>query len=186
LINNGVKPRGVVVGTHDGEFGEWVPLVRNFMSDMLLVEASQKQFDKLHQNFMDKPGITFLNDLITTDGSDVIFYEGGGGWTNSIVKESIENYVDSSSIKSTNRTSVSINQLINEVSVNGPVKWLHLDVEGLDDKLILSIKEELLPELLVYENENIGDESNDMVRTYLESKGYVVHNSNRNVIALRK
>jgi hypothetical protein len=94
--------------------------------------------------------------------------------------------VDSSSIKSTNRTSVSINQLINEVSVNGPVKWLHLDVEGLDDKLILSIKEELLPELLVYENENIGDASNDMVRTYLESKGYVVHNSNRNVIALRK
>ena len=35
-------------------------------------------------------------------------------------------------------------------------------------------------------NENIGDESNDIVRTYLESKGYIVHNSNRNVIALRK
>ena len=27
LINSGKRPKGFVIGTHDGEFGEWVPLV---------------------------------------------------------------------------------------------------------------------------------------------------------------
>jgi hypothetical protein len=176
---------GIAIGTHNGMTGEWVGPINKGLIKGTLVEASDPQYKDLHKYYNNKTWVKCRKELVTTDGSDVIFYEGGGGWTNSIVKESIENYVDSSLIRQTNRTSISINTLIEEVSVDGPVKWLHLDVEGLDDKLILSIKEELLPELLVYENENIGDESNDMVRTYLESKGYVVHNSNRNVIALR-
>jgi hypothetical protein len=176
---------GIAIGTHNGMTGEWVGPINKGLIKGTLVEASDPQYKDLHKYYNNKTWVKCRQELITTDGSDVIFYEGGGGWTNSIVKESIENYVDSSLIRQTNRTSISINSLIEEVSIDGPVKWLHLDVEGLDDKLILSIKEELLPELLVYENENIGDESNDMVRTYLESKGYIVHNSNRNVIALR-
>ena len=84
-----------------------------------------------------------------------------------------------------NTGSTSINDLIRNVSQDGPVRWLHLDVEGLDDKLILSIEESLLPEILVYENENIGDESNNEVRNYLVSKNYKVTNSGRNVIAYR-
>ena len=54
--NKGIKSNGLVIGTHDGEFGEWVPLVRNFMSDMLLVEASEMQFNKLKHNFEGKDG----------------------------------------------------------------------------------------------------------------------------------
>ena len=183
---NNRNSNGLAIGTHNGMTGEWVGPINKGLIRGTLVEASDPQFNELTKYYNNKSWIKCRKDLVTTDGSDVIFYEGGGGWTNSIVKESIENYVDSSLIRQSYRTSVSINDLIQEVSVDGPVKWLHLDVEGLDDKLIISIKEELLPELLVYENENIGDESNDMVRNYLESKGYVVHNSNRNVIALKK
>jgi hypothetical protein len=177
---------GVAIGTHNGMTGEWVGPINKGLIKGTLVEASGLQFNDLYKYYKNKTWIKCRKELITPDGSDVIFYEGGGGWTNSIVKESIENYINPSEIISTPRSSVSINNLIEEVSLDGPVRWIHLDVEGLDDKLILSIREELLPEILVYENENIGEKSNDEIRTYLESKGYSVWDSNRNVIALRK
>ena len=150
-----------------------------------LVEASTTQFNDLYKFYNNKTWVKCVQDLVTTDGSDVTFYEGGEGWTNSIVKESIESYVPSEYITSQMRSSISINNLIKNVSQDGPVKWLHLDVEGLDDKLILSIDEDLLPEILVFENENIGNESNNVVRSYLESKNFKVVNSGRNVIAFK-
>jgi hypothetical protein len=76
--------------------------------------------------------------------------------------------------------------LIKETSADGPVRWIHLDVEGLDDKLILTIEPSLLPEILVYENENIGKNSNTEVKDYLEGKGYSVTYSGRNVIAYKR
>jgi hypothetical protein len=183
LNNRGAN--GLAVGTHNGMTGEWVGPINKGLIRGTLIEASDVQYADLLKYYDNKSWVKCRRDLITEDGSDVIFYEGGAGWTNSIVKESIEAWVNPELITATNRSSVSINQLIGEASSDGPVRWLHLDVEGLDDKLILSIKEELLPELLVYENENIGDESNDGIRIYLESKNYTVTTSGRNIIAYR-
>jgi hypothetical protein len=171
LINRGVKPRGVVVGTHDGEFGEWVPLVRNFMSDMLLVEASQKQFDKLFQNFMGKPGITFLNDLITTDGSDVEFFEGGAGYTNTVVERVIRHW-ETEEVHSSTRTSTSFNTLIESY---GKIDWLHLDVEGLDARLLMSLKEENIPNFIIFEDYNLDPEEFVRVSTFFKDKGFKLH-----------
>jgi hypothetical protein len=171
LINNGIKPRGVVVGTHDGEFGEWVPLTRHFMSDMLLVEASQKQFDKLYQNFSDKPGITFLNDLITTDGSDVEFFEGGAGYTNTVVERVIRHW-ETEEVHSSKRTSTSFNSLIDGY---GKVDWLHLDVEGLDAKLLMSLKEENIPNFIIFEDYNLDPDEFSRVSTFFRDKGFKLH-----------
>ena len=171
LINRGVKPRGIVVGTHDGEFGEWVPLVRNFMSDMLLVEASQKQFDKLYQNFSDKPGITFLNDLITTDGSDVEFFEGGAGYTNTVVERVIRHW-ETEEVHSSKRTSTSFNSLIESY---GKVDWLHLDVEGLDAKLLMSLKDEHIPNFIIFEDYNLDPEEFSRVSNFFKDRGFKLH-----------
>ena len=171
LINRGIKPRGVVVGTHDGEFGEWVPLVRDFMSDMLLVEASQKQFDKLHQNFIGKPDITFLNDLITTDGSDVEFFEGGAGYTNTVVERVIRHW-ETEEVHSSKRSSTSFNNLIEGY---GKVDWLHLDVEGLDAKLLMSLKDEHIPNFIIFEDYNLDPEEFNRVSTFFKDKGFKLH-----------
>ena len=45
-----------------------------------------------------------------------------------------------------------INKLITESSKNGNVKWIHIDVEGLDGELIYAIDNNLLPELLLFES----------------------------------
>jgi hypothetical protein len=174
LINRGNKPRGIVIGTHDGEFGEWVPLVRDFMSDMLLVEASQKQFDKLHQNFIDKPGITLLNDLITTDGSEVDFFEGGAGYTNTVVERVIRHW-ETEEVSSSKRTSTSFNDLIEGY---GKIDWLHLDVEGLDAKLLMSLKEENIPNFIIFEDYNLEPDEFNLVSTFFKNKGFKLHSEN--------
>ena len=169
LINKGMRPKGLVIGTHDGEFGEWVPLVRNFMSDMVLVEGSEKQFNVLKNNYEGKQGVTLLHNLVTTDGSEVDFFEGGAGYTNSVVKRVIEHW-ETEEIHSTKRSSVAINDLI-----DGKLDWLHLDVEGLDAKLILAIDSDKLPDFIIYEDFNLDEDEKNRLINHLESKGYVLH-----------
>lgn len=172
LINKGIRPKGLVIGTHDGEFGEWVPLVRNFMSDMLLVEGSEKQFSVLKNNYEGKQGIQLLHKLVTTDGSEVEFFEGGAGYTNSVVKRVIDHW-ETEEIHSTKRSSIAINDLINENLQK--IDWLHLDVEGLDGKLILAIDAEKLPDFIIYEDFNLEEEEKKSLTNYLENKGYILH-----------
>ena len=183
---NNKGSNGLAIGTHNGMTGEWVGPINKGLIKGTLIEASDAQYFDLLKYYDNKSWIKCRKELITEDGSDVIFYEGGAGWTNSIVKESIETWVNPGLITATNRSSVSINQLIRETSVDGPVRWIHLDVEGLDDKLILTVDPSLLPEILVYENENIGENSNTEVKDYLEDKGYSVTYSGRNVIAHKR
>jgi hypothetical protein len=176
LINKGIKPKGLVIGTHDGEFGEWVPLVRNFMSDLVLVEGSEKQFTELKNNYQGKQGVTLVNNLVTTDGSDVEFYEGGEGYTNTVVKRVIE-YWEKAEIRATMRSSISINNLIFDhfSAYDKKLDWLHLDVEGLDAKLLLSIDEDKLPDFIIYEDFNLGEEEKKQLTDYLQNKQYKIH-----------
>ena len=51
LISDGIFPKGLVIGTHDGEFGEWVPVVKNRDANVILVEATDNQFQKLKKNY---------------------------------------------------------------------------------------------------------------------------------------
>jgi hypothetical protein len=169
LINKGIRPKGLVIGTHDGEFGEWVPLVRNFMSDMVLVEGSEKQFNVLKNNYEGKQGVTLLHNLVTTDGSEVEFFEGGAFYTNSVVKRVIEHW-ETEEIHSTKRSSIAINDLI-----TNKLDWLHLDVEGLDAKLLLAIDSEKLPNFIIYEDFNLDENEKNTLINYLESKGYILH-----------
>jgi len=43
-----------------------------------LVEGSETQYNRLIKNYGDRNGVEMIFDLITPDGSDVEFFEGGG------------------------------------------------------------------------------------------------------------
>jgi hypothetical protein len=182
LINRGVRPRGIAIGTHDGEFGEWVPLVPESLSDILLVEASQKQFAKLCDNYSGLSGITLMNDLITTDGDEVEFFEGGKGYTNSVVERVIRNW-ETEEINSSKRTSTSFNDLIEGY---GKVDWLHLDVEGLDAKLLMSLKSEHLPDFIIFEDNNLDESDEKSIPNFFTSKGFKLHSENGICMATRQ
>lgn len=169
IINQGRKPKGLVIGSHDGEFGEWVPLVRNFMSDIVIVEASDKQFQKLTENYSGKDGVKLMKEIVTPDGKDVIFFEGGAGYTNTIIERVIRSW-ETEEIKSVNSKSISINQLIEENFEK--LDWLHLDVEGLDAKLLLSLDKKFLPNFIIYEDYNLENKEREEIDFYFGSLGY--------------
>ena len=179
---NNIGANGIAIGTHNGMTGEWVGPVNKGKIKATLVEASEQQYKEL-LNFYDKKSwINCVQSLITTDGKDVVFYEGGAGFTNSLSKEIIEKHIPSSIITETIKPSKSINDLIIDSSEQGPVKWLHIDVEGMDGELIYAINDELLPELLLFESLHMDNEYYDNLCNYLTNKGYSITKSGWNTI----
>jgi hypothetical protein len=183
LLRYNVKPHGLAIGTHDGEFGEWVPSVLEHKTSATLVEASYQQFNKLKDNFKTLTNVILKNNLITTDGKLVEFFEGGRGYTNSIVERVIKSW-ETEQISSSMKDSVAINELIKSTP-NGYIDWLHLDVEGYDPQLIMAIDLDLLPNLIIFENNNLKNEDKIMIFEYMENKGYNLFHEPVSTLALK-
>jgi hypothetical protein len=180
IFNTGRMPKGIAVGTHDGLFGEWVPCILEGITEAVLVEASQPQFEKLKEGYGKFDNVKLVNSLITTDGKPVEFFEGGRGYTNSVVERVIKGW-EKGEIKSTIKESISIMDLI-----DGTIDWLHTDVEGYDADLIKSIPVEKLPKFIIFEHENLEPEKNSEIRKYLENAGYDLNYQNVSCICLKK
>ena len=174
LTNQGKTPRGLAIGTHDGAFGEWVPVATDEISRIILVEGSKPQYTKLVENFKSNKNLKFIDEIVTPDGNDVTFYEGGKGYTNSIVERVIRSW-ETEEIHSTKRKSISLNDIIKETMI-GDIDWLHLDVEGLDAKLIMSMDESYpLPKFIIFEHENLESTERSLVNAWLETRKYKLH-----------
>ena len=63
LLRYNIKPHGLAIGTHDGEFGEWVPSVLEHKTSATLVEASTPQFEKIKTNFITLANVILINKL---------------------------------------------------------------------------------------------------------------------------
>ena len=172
VMSNGKFPKGLVIGTHDGEFGEWVPIVQKRECEVILVEASNKQFQKLTSNYRKNSLVKPIQQLITPNGGQVEFFEGGEGYTNTVVEKVIRHW-EKEEIKSTKKDSISITDLILE-EMDGDIDWLHLDVEGLDAKLIMGIDETKvkLPNFIIFEDYNLTNEEKNEIYGYLHVRGY--------------
>ena len=179
IYNSGRRPKGVAVGAHDGLFGEWVPCVLDDITDVTLIEASLPQFEKLKNNFNDFNNIKFLNSLITTDGKPAEFFEGGLGYTNSVVERVIRGW-EKEEIKSSLKESTSIEELMTD-----DIDWLHLDVEGYDAQLLLSLKSEKLPKFIIFEHENLNEYEGEQVKRYLTKNGYILEYRSVSCFAIR-
>ena len=180
IFNSGRTPKGIAIGTHDGLFGEWVPCVLEGITDATLVEASKPQFDNLKENFEKFYDVSLVNSLITTDGKPVEFFEGGKGYTNSVVERVIRGW-EKEEINSSIKESISINTLIET-----KVDWLHLDVEGYDIKLLMGTDPEKLPNLIIFEYENSKEDENNQIKQYLTNLGYELDYSKVSCLALKK
>ena len=170
-LNN---PKGLAIGTHDGEFGEWVIPVLEGKTQAVLVEASSPQFEKLTINYGKTLPVQLIQNLVTTDGSKVEFFEGGKGYTNS-VKENVIRSWEKEEISSSLRESISINDLINQTSPDKKLDWLHLDIEGYDAEILKAINVELLPNFIIFEHNNLLIEDKLKLENYLIDLGYYLN-----------
>lgn len=181
LKNKGSK--GISIGTHDGSTGEWVIPVNENLIEAYLVEASDKQYNDLVINYNNKSNARTIKSLVTKDGLDIEFFESEDGFTNSISKEHVLKF--HSDVKSVLKKSISLNDLIIKCGLENNLKWLHLDVEGIDDELIMSLDDTKirLPEIIIYESLNLSDERKKIVIDWLNSKNYKCIESGWNTIA---
>ena len=175
LLRYGVKPKGIAIGTHDGEFGEWVPLAINDKSEILLVEGSEDQYNNLFKNFGWKLDLKLLNAIITPMGGEVEFFEGGKGYTNTVIERVIKAW-ETEEYHSTKRNSIGINDLLrNNIELGKKFDWIHMDVEGLDAKLIMAIENDLLPNFIIFEDNNLFQDEKIQIYNWLEERGYSLH-----------
>jgi len=169
------KTKGVVIGSNDGASGEYVfPLIENQYKKVLIVEGSPEVFKRLEKNYSHFHNVTLLNDVITSDGRDVIFYEAtkSGGETNSILKNHIENFVDKD-YREINTKSIGINELLISQGFDD-LDWLHIDIEGMDDEVILNLDFTKIhkPKVIIYEKCNTIDSEKTL--KFLEDNGYFI------------
>jgi len=137
-----------------------------------LVEGSDNQFKKLKNNYKNRQSVKMIQNIITPKGGEVEFFEGGRGYTNTVIEKVIRDW-ETEEITSSKKQSISINDLIlNEC--NGQIDWLHLDVEGLDAKLIMSIDETKvnLPNFIIFEDNNFNQDEKNEIYSWLRNKGY--------------
>jgi len=183
ITKEGRRPTGIAVGTHDGLFGEWVPCVIKNITDAILVEGSEKQFNSLKENLGDLMNVNLVNSIVSYDGQPVEFFEGGLGYTNSIVENVIRKW-ETEEIKSSVRESVTIESLIDKLTLES-IDWIHTDVEGYDSKILMSMPDHLLPKLVMFEHENMSEEQNKIFENYLIDRGYKLNYQNVSCVGMR-
>jgi hypothetical protein len=176
---------GLAIGTHDGEYGEWAQSVKEGHTNAVLVEASAKQFNGLTDNYKSIKNVKLIQSLVTPNGEEVSFFESEIGYFNSTDINHLKRY-KISDIVETKKTSISLKDLIRNNFDTKPI-WMHLDVEGLDAKLILSLKDnvELLSNFIVFENANLSYEDNNDVNNFLISLGYELFNYDISTLAIK-
>lgn len=175
--NRGVESNGLVIGTHDGRNGHWIYPILEGLSRATLIDGSDKQYLELQKNYSKNQFVETKNLIVTTDGLDVEWYQGGEGYTDTVVKELIEAWVTDNTIIKTHRPSISINQLMSENQYD----WLHLDVEGIDGDLILSLEQR--PNVIIYESMNLSEEMNLKLNNWFYENQYITLSENGNTIA---
>lgn len=183
---NNKGSKGIAIGVHDGTTGEWVVPVRDNLIQGFLVEASDKQFEDLLLNYNNFENVDVLKLLVTKDGKDCYFFESDDGFTNSVNREHVLKY--NSNIKDVMKKSISLNDLIIKCGLKNDLDWLHLDVEGIDDELVMSLDPTLvkMPELIIYESLNLTTDRKNKTIKFLESNGYTCTESGWNTIAIKK
>lgn len=175
-----ISSNGLVIGTHDGRNGHWIYPVKENLSKVTLIDGSSEQFKKLTQNYALSNNCKMINDIVTVDGGEVTWFQGGEGYTDTVVESLIKDWLGEEKIRSTKRNSISFKKLINDNDFD----WIHLDVEGIDDDLILSLEKK--PNIIIYESMNLSKDRVERLETWFEKNNYSTITTNGNTLASKK
>lgn len=178
---------GMVIGTHDGSSGEWVKSVQKGILNAVLVEGSNEQFINLRNNY---PYQKCIRTIVTPKGGHVKFYEFGTGEGNTVdmgylIKNNITDF------KTVEENSIGINELIIQEGLENSLKWLHIDLEGIDDEILMALDFDRIkkPDLIIFEVINFAPgrinttDRIDRITSWLNDNGYKVKYDYWNAVA---
>jgi len=175
--------RGIIIGSHDGEWGHWVDPVREMGIECLIIEGSEKQYNRLKKNYSRYSNCTLLNHIVTVNGEDVTWYYTEEGYSDSVIKGISEKFNDISNVFNKVEKSKSINEIIKTYGYEN-FDFLHLDLEGYDTDLIMGLL--YFPKIIIFENEHCKSEGkyNEAINFLLE-KGYNIIEEDIDTLAIK-
>ena len=167
------KPKGIVIGTHDGSHGEWVESYKqNLIGNTLLIEPNIKPFNQLVSNYQHDNIFQYKNVVVSDSDNFVEFFTDSNRNSESsslLLNNLLKNNGNHSSylIKS-----ITPNKLLD----NFECDWLHIDAEGYDAELILLLSNSHLNNLkfIIWEHIHLDDETKIRLQQKLESFGFTV------------
>jgi len=168
IFEKNFKPNGIVIGSHDGGYGEWVTAYKkDLIGKTLLIEPNIKPFHELIFRYQHDSRFSYQNSVVSSSDGIVDFF------TNKLQNS------ESSSLIKTNellikKQIVSVNP--NTLIENTPADWIHIDAEGFDSKIILEIKNENLSNVkfIMWEHIHLDLESNQNIFKKLSNLGYEI------------
>jgi hypothetical protein len=175
----GLQSNGLVIGTHDGRNGHWIYSIKNRLSNATLIDGSEKQFQELSKNY-NNTGLTLINEIVTVNGGLVTWYQGGEGYTDTVKNELILDWLPENEITKIEKNSISFKKIIEENNFD----WIHLDVEGIDGELILSL--EKLPNVIIYESMNLDEKTTIELDYFFKTNKYKTVICNGNTMAIKE
>jgi len=143
---------GLILGSGDGVWGEWVRGINENKVKCHLVEASKKTFERLNNNYKNFFYAKLHNLIISNDGADVTFYEveNNDGFNTTNIDFLIQNNLKST--KSEIRKIKNINEFLSELS---HIDWMRIDIEGSDFDIITSIDVDYFKNLKMLQYEHL-------------------------------
>lgn len=184
------KPNGLIIGTNDGLDGEWIYSITSNSSNAILVEASERVFNKLKQNYLTYDNVLPINALVSVNGEDINFYEAEND-ERGILSSVISNHHDKfdkggwkmGNIKSTLKKSSRLIDMLNQYKPD----WIHIDTEGLDVDLLLSIVDSpFLPRLISFEYVHADTNKLDNLIDTLKKLNFTFEKDKENILAFKK
>jgi hypothetical protein len=176
-----ISSNGLVIGSHDGRSGEWIYPVVKKMTSVTLIDGGDDQFISLRKNYENFSNVKLINNIVTPDGGDVDWFFAEEGYQNTVVPSVIYDWFKDKNIEiiREKRKSLKMSDLMNLEMYD----WVHLDVEGLDSDLILSM--DSFPNLIIFENMNLSEEKNRNLNEWFSYNGYQRFDESGNSIAIK-
>lgn len=186
LLNSHKNTKGIVIGAHDGSYGEWVTLLDNPNNEFLLIEPTDAQYEKLQSTLGKKNNVKLSKSIVSCEGGEIDFYEENTGFFNSTNKSHLENFFLPESFTVVKKNSISMVELL-EQNFPNQLDWIHMDTESYDAQLILSLREKkhLLPRVILFESNHLKINERYELEEFLDEEGYSINQYKDNTIAFR-
>jgi FkbM family methyltransferase len=168
------KPKGFIIGSHDGRSGEWVQAyLQGLTDDCLIVEPNIAPFLQLTYNYKNESKFTFKNCVISESDDYVDFYtdDSGNSESSSLIES---NYLahQNKGYKKIKVKSYNPNTLLQG---NIP-DYIHIDAEGYDGNIIMLLNDEILNSVkfIIWEHIHLSEEMKSSVSLKLAEHGFTI------------
>ena len=173
------KPKGFIIGSHDGRSGEWVQAYsQDLIGDCLIVEPNITPFLLLTYNYKNDSKFTFKNCVISDSDDYVDFYtnDSGDSESSSLIES---NYLkhENDGFKKIKVKSYNPNTLLQSDIPD----YIHIDAEGYDGNIIMLLNDEILGKVkfIVWEHIHLTDETKVLVDARLTKFGFTIEAGQR-------